>query len=84
MLEAEWKFYEKHRDELVEKYCDKYVVISGNKVVAAYDDEDAAYHETVKAIPLGSFMIHHITKVEEVFVVSPIADDYAEDTAFRL
>ena len=39
MLETEWKFYENNRDELVEKDCDKFVVISGAKVVAAYDIE---------------------------------------------
>jgi hypothetical protein len=38
MLEAEWDFYEKNRYGLVEKYCGKYVVISGDKVIAVYDD----------------------------------------------
>jgi hypothetical protein len=73
MLETEWEFYENNRDELVEKYCGKYVVISGDKVVAAYDDEKIAYNETVKTIPLGSFMIHHITEEEEIFQISPLA-----------
>jgi hypothetical protein len=36
MLETEWEFYEKHRDKLVEKYCDQYVVISGNRVISSY------------------------------------------------
>ena len=72
MLETEWEFYENNRDELVEKYCDKFVVISGDKVVAAYDDEDTAYEETVKTIPLGSFMIHHVMEEEEVFTISPV------------
>jgi hypothetical protein len=72
MLEAEWDYYENNRDELVEKYCGKYVVISGNKVVAAYDDEDIAYDETIKTIPLGSFMIHHVMEEEEVFTISPV------------
>jgi hypothetical protein len=71
MLEKEWDYYEKHRDELVEKYCGKFVVISGEKVVSAYEDENEAYYETIKTIPLGSFMIHHITEVEEVFQISP-------------
>jgi hypothetical protein len=71
MLETEWEFYENNRDELVEKYCGKYLVISGNKVVSAYDDEETAYQETVKTIPLGSFMIHHITEEEEIFQISP-------------
>jgi hypothetical protein len=71
MLETEWEFYENNRDELVEKYCGKYVVISGDRVVSIYDDEKLAYKETIKTIPLGSFMIHHIEEEEEVFQLSP-------------
>jgi len=71
MLDTEWEFYENNRDELVEKYCGKFVVISEDKVVAAYDDEKIAYRETVKTIPLGSFMIHHVAEEEEVVQLSP-------------
>jgi len=74
MLETEWEFYEHNRDELVEKYCGKFVVISGEKVIAAYDDENIAYKETVKDIPLGSFMIHRIAEEEEIIQLSPFAD----------
>jgi hypothetical protein len=74
MLESEWEFYENNRDELVEKYCGKYVVISGNKVVSAYDDQKTAYRETIKTLPLGSFMIHHITEEEEIVQLSPFAN----------
>ena len=73
MLDVEWEFYENNRNELVGKYCGKFVVISGDKVVSAYDDEETAYHETIKSIPLGSFMIHHITEEEEIFQLSPFA-----------
>jgi hypothetical protein len=65
MLEAEWEFYENNRDELVKQYYGKYIVISGDKVVAAYDDEDTALKETAKTLPLGSFMLHYITEVEK-------------------
>jgi len=71
MLETEWNYYEKNRDELVKKYCGKYVVFSGEKVVSAYDDEDEAYDETIKTIPLGSFMIHRILEQEEIKQLSP-------------
>jgi hypothetical protein len=74
MLETEWEFYENNRDELVGRYCGKYVVISGDKVISAYDDEKIAYRETVKNIPLGSFMIHHVAEEEEVFQLSPFAN----------
>jgi hypothetical protein len=72
MLETEWEFYENNRDELVEKHCGKFVVISGNKVVSVYDDENVAYFETVKTLPLGSFMIHHVMEEEMVYTLSPI------------
>ena len=72
MLETEWEFYENNRDELVEKYCGKYIVISGNKVISVYDDENVAYFETAKTIPPGSFMIHHVMEEEEVFQLSPL------------
>jgi hypothetical protein len=72
MLEKEWEFYENNRDELVEKYCGKYVVISENKVVSVYDDENTAYFETVKNLPLGSFMIHQVLEEEMVYTLSPV------------
>ena len=71
MLETEWEFYENNRSELVEKYCGKYIVISGNKVVSVYNDENEAYFETIKTVPLGSFMIHHVMEEEEVLQLSP-------------
>ena len=71
LFETAWEFYKDNRDKLVKEYCDKYVVISGKKVIAAYEDEDTAYFETEKKIPLGSFLIHHITKKEEVLRLSP-------------
>jgi len=74
MLEAEWDFYEKNRNELVEKYCGKFIVISGDKIVSVYDDGRKAYIETVKTIPPGSFMIHHIAEEEEVVQLSPFID----------
>ena len=74
VLETEWEFYENNRDKLVEQYCGKFVVISGNKVVATYDDGNIAYNETVKNIPLGSFMIHRIAEEEEIIQLSPFAN----------
>lgn len=70
-LETEWKFYQDNRDKLVKEYCNKYIVISGNEIVSAYDDEETAFEETIKTIPPGSFMIHHVAAEEEVYYLSP-------------
>ena len=71
MLGREWDFYEANLDELVEKYYGKYTVILGTEVVSVYDDKNMAYFETIKTIPLGSFIIHHVLEEEEVFQLSP-------------
>ena len=71
-LVQEWAYYMENRDKSVRRYRDKYVVISGNKVVASYEDENKAYYDTIKTIPLGSFIIHHATDPEEVFCLSPV------------
>jgi len=71
MQETDWEYYENNRDELVEKYCGKHVVISGGKVIAVYDDREVAYTETVKTLSLGSFIIHHIMEEEEVIQLTP-------------
>ena len=70
-LATEFAYYMRNRDKIVQKYHNKYVVVSGNKVIAAYNDRKEAYYETVKSIPLGSFMIHHATEVEEIIRLSP-------------
>jgi hypothetical protein len=49
----------------VEKYCGKYITISGTKIIAADDNRDVAYNETIKTIPPGSFMIKRIMEEEE-------------------
>jgi hypothetical protein len=76
VLAKEWAYYTENRDEIVRQYRDKYVVISGDKVIAAYDDENEAYYETIKTIPLGSFSIQHATEPEEVFQISPFLGVY--------
>jgi hypothetical protein len=73
MLEKEWEFYKAHKPELVKDYFNKFVVISGNRLVAAYDDKAKAYNDTVQRLPLGSFLIHQVTDPEKVLRLSPFA-----------
>ncbi len=57
MLEKEFKYYIDNQVKLVEKYNNKYIVIVGNDVIGAYDNEIKAYIESVKKYKLGSFLI---------------------------
>jgi hypothetical protein len=76
MLEKEFHYYENHRNEFVKQYLDKFIVISDDKLVAAYDNENDAYYTTIKSIPLGSFLIQHVTEPEEIVQISPFAGGY--------
>jgi uncharacterized protein YtpQ (UPF0354 family) len=60
MLEREFEFYENNKLEIRQKYLGKRVVIVGDQIIAAYDDMEEAYMETVKAYTPGTFMIHDV------------------------
>ncbi|MDR2490801.1 MAG: hypothetical protein LBD20_05310 [Spirochaetaceae bacterium] len=73
MYEHEAAFYEANRFKIREKYLGKQVVISGDKIVGAYDNVGDAYRETIKTLPLGTFMIHDVPKniEDEIQWLSP-------------
>jgi hypothetical protein len=60
MLEKEFEFYKSNRTEIREKYLGKQIVIVGNQIIAAYDDLEVAYLETIKTRTPGTFMIHDV------------------------
>jgi hypothetical protein len=73
MYEKERAFYMANKPDLREKYHGKYIVIVGEEVLGSYDDIGDAYHETVKTLPPGSFMIQEIPEniEDEVQYLSP-------------
>ena len=60
MLEREFEFYESNKPEIREKYIGKRIVIVGEQIIAAYDDMEEAYQETIKTYTPGTFMIHDV------------------------
>jgi hypothetical protein len=59
-LRREFDYYLAHQDELVRKYNGKYVVIKGNDVLGAYDDQLKAISETQKRYELGTFLVQKV------------------------
>ena len=59
-LEREFDYYQKNMTEIREKYLGKEVVIVGEQIIAAYDNVEEAYMETVKSFKPGTFMIHDV------------------------
>ena len=60
MLEREFEFYENNKTEIREKFLGKRIVIIGEQIIAAYDDMEEAYQETIKTYIPGTFMIHDV------------------------
>lgn len=58
-LKKEFEFFKKNQDKLVAEHSGKFVVISGETVVGAYDSELEAYHGAQKERALGTFIIQH-------------------------
>lgn len=56
-LKQEFEYYLANQDELVEKYTGKYIVITGQEVVAEYDDELTAVQESQEHYEAGTFLV---------------------------
>ena len=68
-LQKSFEFYLDNQKELVKKFNGKFIVIKGEKVIGAYDDEVAAINETCKKHALGTFLVQY---------VEPGADSYTQ------
>ena len=75
MYEREFAFYKANKLDIREKYLGKEIVITGDEIIGAYDDVGEAYRETIKTLPLGTFMIHKVpVNIEdEIHHISPIS-----------
>jgi len=67
MIDTLFKFYLDNQTELVERYRGKYIVITKDGVVGAYDSEPQGYYESVKQYGLGNFMIQLCTPGDEAY-----------------
>jgi len=66
MLEKETAYYENNISTLRENYLGKYIVISGDQFIGAYESDEKAYIGAMEAkCTPGAFMIKFITKTTE-------------------
>lgn len=66
-LVNEFEYYLAHQAELVEKYDGKFIIIKGDQVLGAYEDEIEAVEETKKSHELGTFLVQHVTPGDEAY-----------------
>lgn len=65
MLDKEYEFYQKNKDEFVKKYIGKFIVIKNDKIIGVYDSQVDALKESVKTNDLGTFLIQEIKGNDE-------------------
>jgi len=69
-LEKEFNYFVSHKDELLEKYNGKVLVIIGEEIVGVYNLEIEAYKESSKKYKLGTFLIQKCEPGEESYSVT--------------
>jgi hypothetical protein len=66
-LEAEFRYYKDHQDELVAQYEGKFVVIKDEAVLGAYASYEDAYREAGKQHQVGTFLIQHVERGDTAY-----------------
>ncbi len=69
MLDKEYQYYQAHKEELIEQYEGRYVVIVGEKVVGDYETEIEAVVSARKSYEPGTFLVQLCTRDEEAEVM---------------
>lgn len=64
-LNREFKFYQSHQKDLVEKYNGKFLVIKDLKVVADFRSFEEALEYSQKEFELGTFLIQECLPGED-------------------
>ena len=65
MLEREYQYYLDSRNELLNKYDGKHLVIVGNSVAGAYESREQALDLAYAQYKPGTFLVHKCIPAEE-------------------
>jgi len=66
MFKNELQYYIQNKDELVQNYENRFLVIKGKELLGAYDTEKDAYKAGLEAFGNVPFLIKKVTKQEEI------------------
>lgn len=67
MLEKEYAFFEKNRENFVKQHKDEYVLIKDEEIIGFFKDRQKALEEASKKYKLGTFLIHQcVGKNDEI------------------
>ncbi len=64
MLEKEYQYYQKHKEELLKNYKDKYIIIKDEEVKGPFETEVAALTKGLADYDAGTFLIQQCLEDE--------------------
>ena len=65
MLEKEYKYFNTHREEFIEKFKGMFIVIKNDSVLGTYNTISEAISETSKNHKIGSFLVQECIPEEQ-------------------
>jgi len=65
-LEQELQTFHEHKEHLLEKYKDRYVLIKGDEVVADFESRGDALREGYKRFGHEAFLVKKVEEMEQV------------------
>ena len=68
MTDANFTFFKSNIEELCKCYYGKFLSIKNAAVLGAYDSFDQAYTETSRSEELGTFLIMHCVRADEMSI----------------
>ena len=69
-LKKDYQFFLDNKEELVKKYGGMHIVISNQKVMGCYDNENDAYYDAAEKYGLGNFIIQLCTADESEYTMT--------------
>ena len=73
-LDLEWRTYQTHKQDLLVKGRDRFVLIKGDRVVDLYDTQKDAVYAGYGLFGLVPFLAHQVVEEEPVHVFFHVAD----------
>ena len=65
VLERELKYYQEHKEELLQRCEGSFVLIAGEEMIGSYATEGEAYEAGLERLGNQAFLIRRVTKEEE-------------------
>jgi len=72
-LKKEVAFFDKHRQEFLQKAPGKFALVKGEKLHGFFDTDEAAYKAGVEAFSLESFLIRQVLEEDQIHEIPALS-----------